>query len=202
MKLVIQTQSTFFVEEDKILEALFDAGMDSLHLYKPDSLELYSERLLKLLPEDCHPKITVHQHYYLKEKYKLAGIHIDTAGSEMPNGYKGRVGWTCDNLDLLKDLKKKGKYVFLKSTFSHGKWDGEDSAFITKQLMEVAKSGLIDKHVYAMGGMGLGNIRLAKDLGFGGIVVSEDLWNRFDIHNEADFKGLIRHFEKLRKTMG
>lgn len=35
MKLVIMTKSTFFVEEDKILEALFDAGMDNLHLFKP-----------------------------------------------------------------------------------------------------------------------------------------------------------------------
>ena len=37
MKLVIMTKSTFFVEEDKILTALFDEGMDKLHLYKPGS---------------------------------------------------------------------------------------------------------------------------------------------------------------------
>ena len=37
MKLVIITKSTFFVEEDKILAALFEQGMDNLHLYKPGS---------------------------------------------------------------------------------------------------------------------------------------------------------------------
>ena len=33
MKLAIMTKSTFFVEEDKILAALFDVGLDNLHLY-------------------------------------------------------------------------------------------------------------------------------------------------------------------------
>ena len=34
MKLVILTKSTFFVEEDKILAALFDEGMEMLHISK------------------------------------------------------------------------------------------------------------------------------------------------------------------------
>ena len=36
MKLIIMTKPTFFVEEDKILTALFDEGLDNLHLYKPE----------------------------------------------------------------------------------------------------------------------------------------------------------------------
>ena len=44
MKLVIMTKSTFFVEEDKILSALFEQGMESLHLYKPGASPMYAER--------------------------------------------------------------------------------------------------------------------------------------------------------------
>ena len=44
MKLAIMTKSTFFVEEDKILTSLFDEGMDNLHLFKPGSSPIYSER--------------------------------------------------------------------------------------------------------------------------------------------------------------
>ena len=57
MKLIIMTKSTFFVEEDKILTTLFEAGLDNLHLYKPGSEPVYSERLLTLLPEDYYGKI-------------------------------------------------------------------------------------------------------------------------------------------------
>ncbi|CUQ22108.1 Uncharacterised protein [Segatella copri] len=88
---------------------------------------------------------------------------------------------------MLKEMKKKSNYVFLKNIF--------DCIEFT------AKAGLIDKKVYALGGMSLENLKIAKELGFGGVVICGDLWNRFDIHNERDFKELILHFEKLRKAI-
>ena len=75
------------------------------------------------------------------------------------------------------------------------------SSFNLLQLENAAKAGLIDKKVYALGGMSLENLKIAKELGFGGVVICGDLWNRFDIHNERDFKELILHFEKLRKAI-
>ena len=56
MKLVLMTQPTFFVEEDKILTSLFEEGLDNLHLYKPGSEPVYSERLLTLLPNSLFRK--------------------------------------------------------------------------------------------------------------------------------------------------
>ena len=51
MKLIVITTPNYFVEEDKILTALFDAGLDILHLRKPDTPPVYAERLLTLIPE-------------------------------------------------------------------------------------------------------------------------------------------------------
>ena len=113
MKLVIMTKSTFFVEEDEILASLFDEGMDNLHLFKPGSSPMYCERLLTLLPEDCLRRITVHEHYYLKSEYSLAGIHIDSPTADAPDNYRGRVGRNCTSLDKLKETKKHSDYVFL-----------------------------------------------------------------------------------------
>lgn len=58
-------QIRIFVEEDKILSTLFDEGLDDLHLYKPGSSPLYSERLLTLIPEDYYSKIST-WHFILK----------------------------------------------------------------------------------------------------------------------------------------
>ena len=58
MKLAIMTKPTFFVEENKILEALFEEGLDDLHIYKPNSSPVYTERLLSLLPENTHRRWT------------------------------------------------------------------------------------------------------------------------------------------------
>lgn len=201
MKLVIMTQPTFFVEEDKILTTLFDEGMDNLHLYKPGASPMYSERLLSLLPEAYYNKITVHDHYYLKNEYGLAGIHIDNKEKEIPKDYKGKFSRTCTNINDLYEIKKKAEYVFLYNMFDNHNKNAEDKLIAYKDIEGAAKKGLIDKHVYALGGISLENIKAAKDLGFGGVVICNDLWNKFDIHNELDYKDLINHFEKLKKAV-
>jgi thiamine-phosphate pyrophosphorylase len=201
MKLVLMTKPTFFVEEDKILATLFEEGLDDLHLYKPGSAPVYAERLLTLLPDDYYRRIYVHDHYYLKKEYGLAGIHIDAADEPLPDGYKGKFTRTCMNLDLLKAAKKKSEYVMLKYIFHSQSEPDADQTFNHEDLREASRRGLIDRHVYALGGMNLENVRVAKDLGFGGVVICGDLWNRFDIHNQQDYRNLVNHFEKLRKAI-
>lgn len=200
MKLVIMTQPTFFVEEDKILSVLFEEGLECLHLRKPGASPMYSERLLSLLPETTYGRIVVHDHYYLKSEYGLAGIHIDDPAKELPKDYKGKISRTCTNVNDLKIMKRKSEYVFLSDVFPTPDGRCERSSRSMAELETASRNGLIDKHVYALGGITLDNIRIAKDFGFGGVVVCEDLWNRFDIHNQTDYKELVAHFEKLRKA--
>ena len=114
MKLVIMTKSTFFVEEDKILTALFDEGMDDLHLFKPDSSPLFSERLLTLLSDEECRKITVHEHYYLKSEYRLAGIHIDQMDAEAPKGYRGHISQLHQYCSAERDEEKSKLCVSAK----------------------------------------------------------------------------------------
>ena len=201
MKLVILTKATFFVEEDKILTTLFEEGMDNLHLYKPDSEPVYSERLLTLLSEDYYRKITVHDHFYLREEFGLKGIHLNTADAELPYGYKGHFSCTCHSIAELHDAKKKADYVFLKTIFDSQSNPQDKQTISEEELREASRKGLIDKHVYAMGGINLDNIRQMRDLGFGGVVICGDLWNRFNIHQEQDYKDLISHFQKLQKAV-
>ena len=201
MKLIILTQATFFVEEDKILTTLFEEGMDNLHLYKPDSEPVYSERLLTLLSEDYYRKITVHDHFYLREEFGLKGIHLNTADAELPYGYKGHFSCTCHSIAELHDAKKKADYVFLKTIFDSQSNPQDKQTISEEELREASRKGLIDKHVYAMGGINLDNIRQMRDLGFGGVVICGDLWNRFNIHQEQDYKDLISHFQKLQKAV-
>lgn len=202
MKLAVMTLPTFFVEEDKILTSLFEEGLDNLHLCKPGASPMYSERLLTLLSEDYYKRITVHDNFYLKEEYKLKGVHIEDETTPPPAGYKGHVSRTCTNLDMLKQAKRNADYVFLKYIADSQSDADRKASFTPQQLEDAARRGLIDKHVYALGGMNLDNIRLARELGFGGVVICGDLWNRFNIQQELDYQALIDHFSKLRKAIG
>ena len=75
MKLVIITTPDFFVVEHLIINALFDEGLDALHLRKPGSSAVLFERLISLIKEEYRKRIVIHDHFHLKKKYGLS-FHI------------------------------------------------------------------------------------------------------------------------------
>ena len=96
MKLILITTPTYFVEEDKIITALFEEGLDTLHLRKPDTAPMFAERLLTLIPEQYHKRIVVHGHFYLKDEYKLKGIHLNGRNPNPPENYNS--AYTAEEL--------------------------------------------------------------------------------------------------------
>lgn len=202
MKLILLTNEEFFVEEDQIISLLFEEGLDVLHLRKPGSDPVYSERLLTLLPDEYHKQIVVHDHFYLKKEFNLMGIHLNSRNPEPPAGYKGHVSKSLHSLEEVTAEKKKFDYVFLSPIFDSISKSGYPSAFDRTLLESAHKSRVIDHRVMALGGVSLQNIPIIKDCGFGGVVIKGDLWNRFDIHSNKDFKSLLDHFKMLRKAVG
>ena len=200
MKLLLLSSPNFFVEEDKILAALFEEGLDILHLRKPNSEPVYCERLLTLLPQKYHQRIVTNDHFYLKEEFDLMGIHISERNPQIPHGYKGVTTQTCYSLEELAEAKKKNQYVILRNVYNTTSDSGSKAAYTHEQLRDASRRGLIDKRVMAQTGITLENIESVRDLGFGGAVVCSDIWKRFNIHSGMDFKDVIKHFHKLRKA--
>jgi thiamine-phosphate pyrophosphorylase len=65
-------------------------------------------------------------------------------------------------------------------------------------LKEANANKIIDKMVIALGGVTIHNVKVTKDLGFGGIGIMEAVWQNFDYHSSADFKKLVDYFKKIR----
>lgn len=202
MKLILLSTREFFVEEDKIINALFDEGLDLLHLRKPASEPIYSERLLTLLPESCHSRIIVHEHFYLKDEFNLRGIHLSEEHPEPPKNYSGHVSRSVHSLDTLKTAREGMDYVFLSPIFDSISYPERHAGYTSQQLYDATRAGLIDRKVMAAGGISGKTLPLLADYGFGGAVISGDLWHRFNIHSGLDYKEVIAHFRKLRKAAG
>ena len=122
MKLIVVTTPTFFVEEDKIITALFEEGLDILHLRKPETPAMYSERLLTLIPEKYHRRIVTHEHFYLKEEFNLMGIHLNARNpaEELRDAQRTKIidskvmalgGINADNLLEIKDFGFGGAVI-------------------------------------------------------------------------------------------
>lgn len=201
MKLILMTTPHFFVEEHQILSALFEEGLDILHLRKPNTEPIFSERLLQLIPDTFRKNIVTHDHFYLKNEYGLHGIHLNERNPELPNNYKGHKSITCHNAEELCSNKGIYDYVFLSPIYDGISDPTQISQFSSKDLSEMAKQKLLGKNVIAKGGVELENIPYLMDLGFGGVVISGSLWSKFNIHQTSDFKEVIAYFRKLKKSV-
>ena len=199
MKLILITPPTYFVEENKIITDLFEEGLDILHLRKPDTAPMYAERLLTLIPEQYHKRIVVHGHFYLKEEYKLKGIHLNNRNPLLPEKYKGHISRSCHSLEEVKVHKKQCDYVFLSPVFDSISKKDYHANYTPEEIRKAHKAGIIDKKVIALGGIDTNNIVQVKSYGFGGAAIMGALWDKFDPRGDRDYKQLIEHFKKLKK---
>jgi thiamine-phosphate pyrophosphorylase len=199
MKLIVITPPTFFIEEDKIITTLFEEGLDYLHLRKPDTEPMYSERLLTLISERYHKRIVTHDHFYLKTEFDLLGIHLSERNPKAPENYRGPLSRSCSSLEELKKCKSSCNYVLLSPPFDGIAERNYRTYFSKEELKKAARAGLIDKKVMALGGIDEASIPEAKEYGFGGVAILGDLWNRFDMRSNPDYKGIIEHFRVLKK---
>lgn len=202
MKLILMSTPYFFVEEHQILTALFDEGLELLHLRKPATEPVYSERLLSLLSDSCRKKIVVHDHFYLKNEYNLRGIHLNSRNPEPPRGYKGKsAAHAIPQRRSWPKRRSMTTFCSLPSSTASPK-PITPPPFRKAELRDLGRRKVIDRKVMAMGGISIDNIGQLRDYGFGGAVVLGAIWNRFNMHTAADFKELISHFRKLRKAIG
>ena len=193
MKILLMTTPNFFIEEHQIVTALFDEGLESLHLRKPGSQPVFSERLLSLIPETYRRRIVVHDHFYLKAEFNLKGIHLSPRNPQPPDGYKGHVSCSCYRPEDIRGLKRNMDYVLFSI-----RQTPEDSLPIG-MIRELVDEGTIDKKVYLQGFVSDEDIPVLRHAGVEGVVVQNAIWNDFSIYSTQDFKDIIKHLRRLRK---
>lgn len=198
MKLIVITAPNFFIEEDKIITTLFQEGLDVLHLRKPDTPAVYSERLLTLIPQKYHNRIVTHEHFHLKKEYGLMGIHLNTRNPREPRNYVGHISCTCHSTEEAKSKKPYYNYLFMSPIYENICKDNDYALYTPEELRKAQKEKIIDNKVMALGGINANNILTIKDMGFGGAVILSDIWSRFDESSDTNYLSVIEHFKELK----
>lgn len=99
MKWIIITTPTFISHEAKYIDQLFEAGIDLLHLRKPDSTPEECEQLIQKIDPKWYPQIVIHDHFELCEKYHLHGIHLNRRNSQIPEKFQGSISRSCHSFE-------------------------------------------------------------------------------------------------------
>ena len=194
MKYIGITEEHPIEQENRLITALLDNGLDLIHLRKPKYSGEKTEQLLLSIPPRYYDRIVLHDHFELAEKYRLAGVHLNGRNPHyrpLSNDYIPTLSRSCHSIEELTDGQQYD-YLFLSPIFDSISKKGYRSAFSSEQLTKAGKEGVINERVIALGGITPEKKTAIKDWNFGGIAVLGFLWQ------EPTIAGVIRQLTRLR----
>lgn len=178
MEWIVITSPGFLQGEADFIDRLFNHGLDRLHLRKPGADIGECRRLLDGISREWLPRIVVHDNFGLCREYGLGGVHLNGRNPMAPPNHEGSVSRSCHSLEEISRYKGECDYLTLSPIFNSISKQGYMAAFGPGQLAAARDSGLIDSRVIALGGVTLENIPRVKELGFGGVAILSDVWQR------------------------
>lgn len=178
MEWIVITSPGFLQGEADFIDRLFGHGLDRLHLRKPGAEIGECRRLLDGISREWLPQIVVHDNFGLCREYGLGGVHLNGRNPMAPPNHEGSVSRSCHSLEEISRYKGECDYLTLSPIFNSISKQGYMAAFGPGQLAAARDSGLIDRRVMALGGVTLENIPRVKELGFGGVAILGDVWQR------------------------
>lgn len=178
MEWIVITSPGFIQGEADFIDRLFNHGLDRLHLRKPGADIGECRRLLDGISREWLPRIVVHDNFGLCREYGLGGVHLNGRNPIAPPNHEGSVSRSCHSLEEISRYKGECDYLTLSPIFNSISKQGYMAAFGPGQLAAARDSGLIDSRVIALGGVTLENIPRVKELGFGGVAILGDVWQR------------------------
>lgn len=182
MLIVISPEREQF-EESRHIEALFNEGLEKLHLRKPYDDKKTCRQLLQSIPKRFHSRISLHQYHELAEEFSIGGIHLTEKSRKsliQQNKLNKRMEyWKQKNYAIsssfhsLEDIKEESNgfdYVFLSPVFnSIAKKGYQGRQFNVSSLGSTTL-------IIALGGMKANNISKAFNLGYKGVAVLGAVW--------------------------
>ena len=192
MEWIVITSPGFLQGEADFIDRLFGHGLDRLHLRKPGAEIGECRRLLDGISREWLPRIVVHDNFGLCREYGLGGVHLNGRNPMAPPNHEGSVSRSCHSLEEISRYKGECDYLTLSPIFNSISKQGYMAAFGPGQLAAARDSGLIDRRVIALGGVTLENIPRVKELGFGGVAILGDVWQRMGDGSVDEYLASLR----------
>ena len=176
MQLIVITSPSPIAQEATKINALFAAGMEVLHLRKPDFSKKDYVKLLEEINANYHHKIKIHDFFELADNYNLSGVHLNARNPHYAGNRKINTSKSCHSMEELDSIAGYD-YVFLSPIFDSISKKGYRSNFSDETLSTASSKGKINQKVVALGGINRETLPLLKKYAFGGIAVLGSIWH-------------------------
>ncbi len=190
--LAVISSPVLIEREHGLITALFENGLELLHLRKPGKTEEECGSIIRNIPEKYRDRIAVHDWFGLAPRYGLKGIHLNMRNSTVPEHMPAwqSISRSCHSIEEAKNEKDKYDYIFLSPVFDSISKQGYMSAYTESELETARIEKIIDSKVIALGGISRNNIAKAMEMGFGGAAVLGEIWSAYD--ENASYAGNMR----------
>ena len=175
MRLIVITSSEQITRESEKINALFEAGLEILHIRKPDFSKKEYADLLDGINQKYHNQIKIHEFFELTEKYNLLGVHLNARNPIYTGNKKVNISKSCHSIEALNAIDDYD-YVFLSPIFDSISKKGYLSNFSDETLTTASLNGKINQKVVALGGINQKTLPKLKKYGFGGAAVLGCIW--------------------------
>ena len=198
MNLIVITYPHNFNGEAQLITQLFQNGLPTLHLRKPELEVNDYENYINAIPKEYHNKIVVHYHTELLDKFDLKGVHFSSAQKVEDIGSKFTVSKSFHSIHEIENCDKRIDYAFLSPIFNSISKQGYKSNFEDKTELKNNLSKLNAKpKMHALGGIDNTNINHVKELGFDGATLLGYIWEPA-INNQPE--ETIKRFKTIQQT--
>jgi thiamine-phosphate pyrophosphorylase len=199
MKLIVISSPRNIPREAEIINQLFEAGLEILHLRKPECCKEQVHQLLRTIDPAHHAKVALHQFHNSREDFQLKRLHFT---EQARNSLKPEV---------IRQLKNEG-YILSTSTHAIENLQHLQDfhyAFFSPVFNSISKSGYngtatsnlslskIAAPIVALGGINAQNISSVGNMGFSGSAVLGAIWQ----YPEKAIENFIQLKELCRETV-
>ena len=111
MRIVVITPPHAVPREAATIRLLLDAGIDRVHIRKPEASREELCALLEAIPEPLRPRLSLHDGHCLATRYGIGGVHLNARNPLVPltrrAGGRHRLQLPLPQPDLRQHLEKR-----------------------------------------------------------------------------------------------
>ena len=181
MKYIVITSPDNIDNEAEKITALFEHGIDYVHIRKPDADHGQLHQLIEDIPAKYRYRLTLHDHYRLCKETGTGGIHLNDRNLKLPStrmlltetSGQLRISRSLHSLEEIAQTDCEGyHYRTLAPIFASISKAGYASAFHLQDI----KSEIIGKRIVALGGVTPAHHNLLEETGFWGVALLGYIW--------------------------
>lgn len=191
--IIVITSEGLVQNETEIINALFQEGLDLLHIRKPF---IHSEEMtyfIQNIHSEFHHQLVLHSHHDLAERFNISRFHfreIDRQNELYKSFADQTISTSVHNIKTFNELSEDWEYAFISPVFPSisKKGYGENSNI----LYEIKKRNNSNVKLIALGGIHENNISEVFNSRVDGVALLGAIWES----NEP-----LDIFKKCRKSV-